>query len=53
MMALAPYAPMQNKKQDVYLAPTFNVMHDIAKPTMASIIDAEICQVRSLKRPDE
>ena len=53
MILLAPYAPIAKRKQAVYLAPTLRVTHAMMKPMMATIMDTVICQVRSLRLPDE
>jgi hypothetical protein len=52
MTELQAYAPLQNKKQAMYLAATLRVRHEITNPTMATNIGMVICQVLSLRLPE-
>jgi hypothetical protein len=53
MIELQAYAPVQNRKQLKYRAPTFVVIQEMMKPTAANAIDKVICQLRSLRLPDD
>ena len=50
---LTAYAPEANRKQEIYLAATFIVAHDMMNPTSAAPMQIVMCQVRSFRFPED
>jgi hypothetical protein len=53
IIELTAYAPLANRKQAMYRAGVLRVTQEMMYPTSAIPIQAVICQVRSLNRPED
>jgi hypothetical protein len=53
MMELTPYVPMVKTHMAKYRAPLFRVAQPSTNPKMATSFAMVMCQVRSLKWPEE
>lgn len=50
---LTAHAPLAKGKHDTYRAAMLSVAHEMTKTTIAALMHAMICHVRSLNLPDD